>query len=239
MNRKLECDLGSVTVPAAPKPSAAPGKSPRVTKRRAETRAQLLSAAAEVFARKGLGRASIDDVCAAAGYTRGAFYSNFKTLDELILALYDARAARLIATVEAAATEAVAEIRASADPAAEGPAGVAELVEAVTRVVATLSVDRDDHLLHLEFTAHAVRDPRAAEAFVAHRRTVRDALIPVVRVAMRALGHAPTDAQLERITRAMFAVRDGMTSQEVLEPGDPELPRLHEALMAATITALE
>ncbi|MFF5565208.1 TetR/AcrR family transcriptional regulator [Streptomyces sp. NPDC012623] len=226
-------------MPADPKPSDTPGKSPRVTKRRAETRAQLLAAAAEVFARKGLGRASIDDVCAGAGYTRGAFYSNFKTLDELILALYDARAAELIDTVEAAATSAVAEIRASAGPAAQGPAGVAELVEVVTRVVATLSVNRDDHLLQLEFTAHAVRDPRAGEAFVAHRRTVRDALIPVVRAAMRTLGHDPSDARLERVTRAMVAVRDGMTSQEVLEPGDRELPRLHEELMAATITMLE
>src|SRR4051812_43485372 len=48
----------------------------RVTKRRAETRARLLAAAFRVFAAKGYGPARIDDVCAEAGYTRGAFYSN-------------------------------------------------------------------------------------------------------------------------------------------------------------------
>ncbi|MEW1725036.1 TetR/AcrR family transcriptional regulator [Streptomyces sp. NPDC093109] len=225
-------------MPAAPNPSEAPGKPPRVTKRRAETRAQLLAAAAEVFAQKGLGRASIDDVCAQAGYTRGAFYSNFKTLDELILALHAARATELIGVVEAAANAAVAELKATADPAAEGPAGAAQLIEGVTRVVATLAVNRDAHLLQLEFTAHAIRHPEAAAAFVTHRRTLREALIPVVRAAMRNLGHDPADAQLERVTRAMVAVREGMTSQELLEPDDPELPRLHEATMAAVFAAL-
>ncbi|WP_231991276.1 TetR family transcriptional regulator [Mycobacterium ulcerans] len=43
----------------------------RVTKRRAETRARLVDAAFRVFADKGFGHVRIEDVCAAAGYTRG------------------------------------------------------------------------------------------------------------------------------------------------------------------------
>ncbi|MFJ2113435.1 MULTISPECIES: TetR/AcrR family transcriptional regulator [unclassified Streptomyces] len=238
-------------MPASAKPSEAPrkpsktsppktsGKPARVTKRRAETRAQLFAAASEVFAEKGLGRASIDDVCARAGYTRGAFYSNFKTLDELILALYAVRGAELIRTIEAAAAAAVTELTTAAGPDTDQPPGMSRLVEAVTRVVATLAIDRDAHLLHLEFTAHAIRHPEAAEAFTAHRRTQREALIPVVRAALRGLGHEATDERLEQTVRAMLAVRDGMTSQEVLEPDNGELPRLHEKLMAATIEMLE
>src|SRR5258708_16072664 len=72
------------------------GASPRVTKRRAETRANLIEAAFRVFAGKGFGQVRIDDVCAAAGYTRGAFYSNFDSLEELFFTLYD-ESARLIA----------------------------------------------------------------------------------------------------------------------------------------------
>jgi AcrR family transcriptional regulator len=60
----------------------------RVTKRRAETRQRLLQAALEVFAQEGFGRSTVDQVCARAGYTRGAFYSNFATLDELFLAAW-------------------------------------------------------------------------------------------------------------------------------------------------------
>src|ERR1051326_502137 len=76
----------------------------RVTKRRAETRARLLDAAVRVFAAEGCGPARIDDVCAEAGYTRGAFYSNFESLDELFYALYDERAAIIAGQVADALT---------------------------------------------------------------------------------------------------------------------------------------
>ena len=63
-----------------------------MTRRRVRTRANLLDAAFAVFAAKGFGRVSIEEVCEAAGYSRGAFYSNFDSLDELFFALYRQRA---------------------------------------------------------------------------------------------------------------------------------------------------
>src|ERR1700732_1134288 len=85
-----------MTVPASGmqphRPPTPGGASPRVTKRRAETRAKLIEAAFRVFADKGFGQVRIEDVCAAAGYTRGAFYSQFDSLEELFFTLYDDRA---------------------------------------------------------------------------------------------------------------------------------------------------
>lgn len=57
--------------------------------RRQETRARLLDAAAEVFTEEGLQGASVESVCSRAGFTRGAFYSNFSNKEELFLALLD------------------------------------------------------------------------------------------------------------------------------------------------------
>jgi len=45
--------------------------------RKAQTRERLLDAAAQVFAQRGFEAASLDEVAAAAGYTKGAVYSNF------------------------------------------------------------------------------------------------------------------------------------------------------------------
>ncbi|NOX29442.1 MAG: TetR/AcrR family transcriptional regulator [Actinobacteria bacterium] len=56
---------------------------------RQETRQQLLTAAATVFSEKGIGAATVSDICAKAGYTRGAFYSNFGTLDEIVISLLE------------------------------------------------------------------------------------------------------------------------------------------------------
>lgn len=58
---------------------------------RAETRSRLLTAAAEVIAAKGLDGASIDEITDRAGYTRGAFYSNFTGKAELLVELCDHR----------------------------------------------------------------------------------------------------------------------------------------------------
>src|SRR6476620_6040810 len=56
-------------------------------RRREATRQKLLDAAAQVFAEVGLDAASVEAICERAGFTRGAFYSNFETKDELFLDL--------------------------------------------------------------------------------------------------------------------------------------------------------
>ena len=56
---------------------------------RDDTRDKLFEAAARVFEEHGIGGASIETLAAAAGFTRGAFYSNFKSKDELIIAMLE------------------------------------------------------------------------------------------------------------------------------------------------------
>src|SRR5215510_12374573 len=56
---------------------------------RDDTRDKLLEAAARVFEELGINAASIENIAAAAGFTRGAFYSNFASKDELIVAMLE------------------------------------------------------------------------------------------------------------------------------------------------------
>ncbi len=56
-----------------------------MTPRRAATRARLLEAAREVIAERGAGGATVEGIAERAGFTRGAFYSNYADLDELIV----------------------------------------------------------------------------------------------------------------------------------------------------------
>jgi AcrR family transcriptional regulator len=53
------------------------------------TRERLFAAAAEVFEQQGIGGASIEAIAAAAGFTRGAVYSNFASKDDLIIAMLE------------------------------------------------------------------------------------------------------------------------------------------------------
>src|SRR3954463_7528426 len=63
---------------------------------RDDTRDRLFEAAARVFEEDGIGGASIEAIAAAAGFSRGAFYSNFKSKDELIIAMLEDHVAQSI-----------------------------------------------------------------------------------------------------------------------------------------------
>src|SRR5689334_10856473 len=55
----------------------------------AETRAALLRAGEELFGKRGLDGPSLDDICAAAGKTRGAFYVHFEDRDAFLVAVME------------------------------------------------------------------------------------------------------------------------------------------------------
>jgi len=55
------------------------------------TRARLIEAAERLFVRKGFDDASVEEISEAAGYSRGAFYSNFDDKEQVFLAVIDGR----------------------------------------------------------------------------------------------------------------------------------------------------
>jgi len=191
----------------------------RVTKRRGQTRARLLGAAFTVFAARGFGRTSIEEICDLAGYTRGAFYSNFQSLDELFFALYEQRAALIKDQV----TGTLAAVRGE-------PAGAA-LIE---RVVDALLVDRDWVLVKTDFLLHAARDPEVGAALAAHRDGLRAALVPALRDAVGRGALPPALRGAEDLARAVIAVHDGVMTQLLID-SDPEAAR---AWLTDLLTAL-
>src|SRR3954451_9631354 len=66
----------------------------RPRRRRAETVERLLDAALQTFAEIGFAAASVEDICRRGGFTPGAFYSSFRTKDELFEALFVRETAR-------------------------------------------------------------------------------------------------------------------------------------------------
>ncbi|GAC1399145.1 MAG: TetR/AcrR family transcriptional regulator [Mycobacterium sp.] len=173
-----------------------------MTKRRAETRANLLTAAFRVFADKGFGAVRIDDVCKAAGYTRGAFYSQFDSLDELFFTLYDERA-RIIA-------EQVAD-------ALLVDTDTTDVADAIERVSATLLLDREWLLIKTDFLLYAARQPDIAERLGAHRSQLRAAVEQRLRAVSDQLDLPETIGNIPNAARAVVAAYDGVTVQLLLD----------------------
>jgi AcrR family transcriptional regulator len=109
------------------------------------TRAALLDAADAVFAREGFHAANLDDIAAAAGFTKGAVYSNFASKAGLYLAVLDRTIAEVIASERS-------PLDAYADEVALGHRTAEDLEAAI----------RGQVLASLEFTATAMRDPELA-----------------------------------------------------------------------------
>src|ERR1700761_6930818 len=64
------------------------------------TRARLIQSAEKIFARDGFEAAKLEEIAADAGYTRGAFYANFESKEDLFLALLEREISSRINTVE-------------------------------------------------------------------------------------------------------------------------------------------
>ncbi|MEU1277061.1 TetR/AcrR family transcriptional regulator [Streptomyces sp. NPDC005805] len=191
----------------------------RVTARRARTRRRMLDAALEVFAEEGFGRSTVEQVCERAGYTRGAFYSNFSSLDELFLAMWEERSRRMLADVR--------EALATASSAAPE--------ETIRAAVAAIPVDDAWYRVTAEFTAHALRNRSLRRVMAAREQAILDTILPVVVDALARTGRRVPDETA--LGQALVAVHDGTSVQVLLEPGS-ETPRLRrEALFGAVLNA--
>jgi AcrR family transcriptional regulator len=148
------------------------------TRRRAATRERLLDAARDVFAERGIVGGTVEEICERAGFTRGAFYSNFGHKDELVRALLESEENELLGHLDTAIEYAAQ----GEDP----------LLEVVTRLLAAHPLDRRNYLVRSELSLLAVRDPEAARGYLAAEDAFRARLAPTLHAALARIGRRLT-----------------------------------------------
>ncbi len=195
--------------------------TPPATRRRSQTRARLVEAAEELFVARGLHGTSIEQVCERAGFTRGAFYSNFASLGELLVAVHDRRASLAIETVR----ETVGTM--TAGDRAPSPADV------IAVVLERLPVDRAWHVLGAELSLAALRDPALADVQRAERAELVEALVPTVTQALEAAGLEAPDG-VDVLTRDLVAAYLGTADDRLLRHDDAPTVRLMTRVVAAS-----
>lgn len=209
-----------VATPGAVSPDTSP---PRRTARREATRARLLAAAETVFAERGFHGASVEDLCERAEFTRGAFYSNFGSKDELVLELYAAHAAALRRRI--------------AEVAEEPGLSLEEVLDRVFDVwTAEPEARRRWHLLTSEFALHALRDDDARRAWAAAQEAIREELTQLVdRIAVaRGLRTSVPTADLVRVISTVF---QGGLGQHLLDPTHVQAGSLERTFVPLLVRA--
>lgn len=156
---------------------------------RARTVERFLDAGLEVFAEHGFHAASMDEICARAELSRGAFYSNFSGKEALFYALFDRHAEDQVGRITAVI------------------AGADSLDGAISGAARAAAPDDPDErrwaLLSTEFTIYAARDPEAAR-----RLTVRDVVLRERLSAALARFVGPDDATT--LARYAIALYEGV-----------------------------
>lgn len=193
-------------------------------RRRSATRARLLEGALEVFAERGFHGASVEDICDRAGFTRGAFYSNFASKDELVLALFQATTDRLLEQIAALLPD-----------LANQPV---TLLDAVLGLLDEAAPDqRQWHLISTEFTLHALRQPEAAAALNQQRAMFRDQLTRLVEEITKASG-LRMSVPPQQFVRLVIAVHEGARAQSLLEPDLVPAGSLEHAFLPLVLDAV-
>ena len=166
------------------------------------TRKCLLEAASKIFSREGLEGASVDQVAQTAGYTKGAFYANFKSKEELFLVMLDERFSREIERLDAA-------LAGEGDKHAEAAAATADFIH--------FASDGDWPQLYFQFAAHAARNDEFREELATRMKAMRTRISEIIERWQQSYGVEP-GLPVEAMTAMVCFMADGFLVGRMIEP---------------------
>jgi AcrR family transcriptional regulator len=179
--------------------------SPHLTRKekQAKTRTALLRSAAKLICRKGITQASVDDVAKDAGYTKGAFYANFKSKEELFLVMLDEK--------YAAELERLQEGLTGSDLPTE------DIRHAAEEFIRFAWSDPQWPKLYFEFTAYAARNSDFRQELLTRDRKIREQMAEVFRAWAAGYGVTPP-IPVEDLAMMTFCMANGFLMGQMIEP---------------------
>jgi AcrR family transcriptional regulator len=168
----------------------------------ARTRGALIDTATSAFLRDGYAATSLEKVADLAGYSKGAVYSNFRSKNELCLAVLDHIHAQQVHLIEQAMA---------------GPATLEARLEVFREWAERTIGDPAWTGLECEFATHARNDPRVRCELARQEASVRDLLASVVTRTADELGsELPLPAG--EAAAALLSLGIGLGVRRMVEP---------------------
>jgi len=200
-------------------PSSAP--LPARERRKAETRGALLDAAFELCAERGLDGPSIDDIAARAGFTKGAFYANFASKQDLFMAMIDERFT--------AVTEALGEAVAGNDP-------VNEAAAAAIRFIRTVNSVPGGATLFFQFVAFAGRHEEFKRRFDERYGELHVRVVEILGRWSDEFDERP-ELPVEQVATMVSAMGNGFLLEQQIDPSLRD--ELHGTMLAIFFRGLQ
>jgi AcrR family transcriptional regulator len=185
------------------------------------TRSSLLKAAAKLFCQEGLEGTSVDQVAQAAGYTKGAFYANFKSKEELFLVMLDERFAQEFERLDRA-------LAGTEEPLQEAEAAATDFIH--------FASDEQWPRLYFQFVAHAVRDEEFRQELATRHQAMRERLTELFCRWRDGVGYVPP-IPLEDVTAMFSFMADGFLVDQMIDPAFSE--KLYATMVGVFLRGLK
>ncbi|HMF77256.1 MAG TPA: helix-turn-helix domain-containing protein [Bryobacteraceae bacterium] len=167
-----------------------------------ETHRKLLAAGLRIFARDGFEASRIEDIAAEAGHTRGAFYANFDTKEDLFFALLEQQAEKRVRGIQAILDQVQTR---------------EEALGALRAFYLEGAVDRQRVLMTLEFKLFALRHGNARAEWAAAHQRIRASL--KLESMERLLGSDVCDPDLQRLKKVVLEIMlSGLVLEHAYDP---------------------
>ena len=171
--------------------------------RQAETRTALIASAAELFRERGLEATSIEEIASNAGYTKGAFYANFKSKEELFLTIVDEKFGGEIERMDRI-------LSGSGDPDEEARHAAADFAGYVFS-------DPEWPSLYFQFAAQAARDEDFRQELATRCRTMRARMTEIYRRWSATFPPGPP-VPLEDLATMTDVMATGFVTERTIDP---------------------
>ena len=178
-------------------------------RRRQLTYEALVSAAEEVFARQGFEGASLEEIAATAGFSRGAIYSNFGGKEQLFLAV-----------IQRFNEQSLAQFRGIVETSPDE--GTPDLAAIAERWHAVKHRDAQQLALSLEFTLHLLRNSAARDSIAEQRQQIVEMVAGYIERGAASLGTTPR-IPAATLARIVLATTDGLELAGHFEPNKDDL----------------
>jgi AcrR family transcriptional regulator len=165
-----------------------------------ETRTKITDSAIRLFSTRGFNTASVDDICEAAGISKGAFYHHFESKQALFLALLDGWLQAIDNAIEA-----------SKDKTA--PETFTQMTEAFPAIFDTAG---EGLPMFLEFWLQASRDKKIWEASIAPYRRYHKYFTSLIKKGVEEGSFVEVDPELA--SRMIVSTAMGLFLQSMLDP---------------------
>lgn len=169
-----------------------------------QTVERLLDSSEIVFSNKGFYGASVEEIAEEAGYSKGAVYANFKSKEDLFLALYDRRFNQQLADWGKVFEHKLDD------------AGRADKVEEVLLSHAKFNEDTQWTMLMLEFTLYALRNEDAKGKLASRYTQILDSMKESIQTHFG--NHKVSSEQIEEIVISLLSLETGLNMLESIIP---------------------